>query len=365
MVDTARRFLDVEPASPLRGRSTPIGELVLDAESDDTDGQFVIRHNPASDECVLYVKNSLKPRDYIVSPRGGGRCRVHERPPIDPKCPFCPGNEHMTATEIASNGWARCFANRFPILHPLGTGRRTSQREIKAAGRMEVIVAARDHNDCIALQDPEDVLRVVELWRDRYRALLKLEATRHVTMFVNHGARAGGSLQHAHFQIVALQFVPPLVMRLVRSQARCPCVMCEAIERARDRMIFETDRVAAFAETATHSGTVWIVPKKCEPRIGDDLGDFALALHTIAKLAYTAWDDPDFNIALYSAPKHTSTSFHWYAIYVPHLVEDCSLARIQYGMPATSMLPEIAAATLKLHNSVRHSTRLQTNLLHS
>lgn len=333
------RFSDVEPASPLRGRSTPIGELVLEEESED--GQFVIRHNPASDECVLYVKNSSKPRDFAQTARGGGRCRVHERPLREEKCPFCPGNEHMTGC-ITSREWARCFENRFPILHTLGSGRRMNEREIKAAGRMEVIIAARDHNSCLALQTTEEVCLVVDLWRERYYSLLQEEATRHVTMFVNHGARAGGSLQHAHFQIVALQFVPPLVMRLVRTQAKCKCVMCEAIQRAQERMIFETENIAAFAETATHSGTVWIVPKKCQPRI-EGVEDFALALHTIAKLAYSAFDDPDFNVAVYSAPKHTTTRFHWYAIYVPHLVEDCSLARIQYGMPATSMLPEDAA----------------------
>ncbi|KAJ8601007.1 hypothetical protein CTAYLR_009340 [Chrysophaeum taylorii] len=342
-----------EPSSPILGRSTPIGfECELEYGADD-ENKFVIRHNPASDECVLYIAQNTKPRDYVRSPRGGGRCRTHERPAREPSCPFCPGNEALCAAPVAVLGepWvARCFENRYPIFHALGTGRRTREHEIRAAGHMEVIVASRRHDVCLAQQTPDEVARLVLLWRDRFSALSP--RARYVTQFINHGARAGGSLQHAHFQVVALQFVPPAVMRLVRAQSQAApgCAICDAVKRARRerRVVFDADAVA-FAETATHSGTVWITTA-CRRRIDDatdhELTAFAHALQAVAKLAYDAFDDPDFNVAIYSAPTNSTSNFHFYAVYVPHLVEDCSLARIQYGMAATSMLPEIAAKTL-------------------
>jgi len=140
------------------------------------------------------------------------------------------------------------------------------------------------------------------------------------------------------------------------SCASCP--VCDAVRRARAeaRLVFENDLVVAFAETATHSGTVWIVPLSCRQRVSDasplELRAVGAALQRVAKLAYDAFDDPDFNVAFYSAPNGLLSAFHWYAVYVPHLVEDCSLARIQYGMAATSMLPEIAAATLRAVDSL-------------
>lgn len=336
-------------------------DVYSDESDEDTDAQFVIRHNPASDECVLYIsRDSGKPTDYGDSARGGKRVRVVERPAIDARCPFCPGNEHKCAPTVAQlvapdGVWlARCIPNRFPILHKLGTGRINDDHEIRAAGRMEVLVADRRHNVCLAQQQPEFVGQLMCLWRERYSRLWRHRATRYVTMFANHGARAGGSLQHAHFQVVALQFVPPAVMRLVRAQAsHHHCSICDAIRRAmaQQRVIFKDERVVAFTETATHSGTVWLVPLRCTPTVAEaddgELQAMGAALAFVARAAYIAYDDPDFNLAFYSAPKNTASSFHWYGVYVPHLVEDCSLARIQYGMAATSVLPELAAQTLR------------------
>ena len=180
--------------------------------------RYVIRDNLVADECVLYLgapadalgATSTKPRDTgATARRGGGRAATHERPRTSASCPFCPGNERLCADAVAEvctadGAWAaRCFENRFPIFHALGSGgARPGANYARATARMEVVVAARRHDVDLAQQSADEVGRLVRLARDRARAVAGAPGCRHVRVFQNHGSRAGGSLVHAHWQVV-------------------------------------------------------------------------------------------------------------------------------------------------------------------
>ena len=80
---------------------------------------------------------------------------------------------------------------------------------------MEVIVAGRAHNESLALQTAAFAGDLVGMWQARGRAMRDADAAaagaegsaaiKHIVYFTNHGARAGGSLAHAHWQLVGLQ----------------------------------------------------------------------------------------------------------------------------------------------------------------
>uniref|UniRef100_A0A7S2MJU0 DUF4931 domain-containing protein n=1 Tax=Octactis speculum TaxID=3111310 RepID=A0A7S2MJU0_9STRA len=381
-----------------------------------------MRHNPVSDEWVLYIgprPGPGKPRDLLQPART--RPRVHERPEVDTSCAFCVGNESKCAPcletvppgcstvpvvgESNSNGssgggaWqARVFQNLFPVLHTLGTGQMlptgvAADVRVRAAGRMEVIVAGRGHNECLALQDPAFGGALVGLWQSRGRAMARTgdggkdagtgaaaaaaanpssmtssSSVRHIVYFTNHGARAGGSLQHAHWQVVGLQFIPPEMLRL-RSAAlayktshdgRC-CAQCDALQSvlssdaAASRVVYENACMVAYVAVATQGSTVWVVPKRCgadfldaPPEEVAALGD---ALHVVTAALYEAFDDPDYNVTLHSAlgggGSNSSNGFHYYLLVAPHLFADSSLGRFQYGMGCSGFLPEAAAAKLR------------------
>lgn len=317
---------------------------------------FVIRRNDLTEESVLYLaRYGDKPRDFRRSgTRGGDRCRTTERVELDASCPFCPGNEYLCESAICEVGspWiARCVPNKFPIFHEFGSGHEVS-------GKMEVIVAGRKHNACLAQLDEPEAVLVVSFWCQRYSILLNLPDTKHVAMFINHGVRAGGSLQHAHFQAVALSFVPASLAKLVRTQrTQTHCLLCREISNAQHegRVVFQNDLVCAFTVVASRSGTVWIVPRRCRSRLSsshrEEINSLGIALRQVVYMSYHAFDDPDFNVAFYNAPVEEADDdqFHYYAVYVPHLLEDCSLATLQYGFAATDMSPEIVALALRRH----------------
>lgn len=66
--------------------------------------------------------------------------RIDEIPAYSSSCPFCPGNESMTPSEVlsyinpATGKWqVRAFANKFPALTPGGSTERKAQADFSRA----------------------------------------------------------------------------------------------------------------------------------------------------------------------------------------------------------------------------------------
>jgi UDPglucose--hexose-1-phosphate uridylyltransferase len=244
-------------------------------------------------------------------------------------CPFCPGNEHETPPEIAripragNEPWRlRVFPNKYPA---------TSQHE--------VLVESPDHDAAfhdLSMRDAEDAAR---LYAERYRALR--EHSPCVTIFKNHGQRAGASLAHLHSQILGTPFVMPRVAREIDGFGRaghCPlCALPGAI-------IDETD---SFAWIAPHASAMpyqsWIVPRVHAPEMIPpiDVTELAAMLHGASRAVTGV--RPAFNwifMNFANAPRA-----HWYVEVFPRLA---SLAGFELGSGSAINIvdPEEAARTL-------------------
>lgn len=142
-----------------------------------------------------YVPDIGSRRWVIISPRrktrpdqGASRAEA-----LAKACPFCPGNEAATPTEVYrigpgekdSQGWlVRVVPNKYPI---------TDTHEV-------IIHSPDDENDVESLP-LEQVTRVLTCYRDRYRAH---DSDGQVLIFCNHGFAAGASLKHPHAQLVVI-----------------------------------------------------------------------------------------------------------------------------------------------------------------
>jgi len=120
-------------------------------------------------------------KNYAISTKNGIK--------IAQQCPFCPGNESKTPTEvdcINKNGlWlVRVFANKYPItdIH-------------------EVIVHNPDHCKKIESYDKEEILALFKMYQTRLKALKEQGVP---ILFRNYGTNAGTSLPHPHSQIIVL-----------------------------------------------------------------------------------------------------------------------------------------------------------------
>lgn len=71
------------------------------------------RQNPITREWVVIATERARRPDQFATKQ-----RPTSLPAYDSKCPFCPGNEHLTPPETfrlpGNGGWAvRCFPNKF------------------------------------------------------------------------------------------------------------------------------------------------------------------------------------------------------------------------------------------------------------
>ena len=135
----------------------------------------------------------------------------------DPACPFCPGNEGETPPEVAAvredgsaknaPGWsARCVTNKYPAI---GSGELTREGEdgffsLRGGGRHEVLIDSPRHTKGLADWGDAHAGDVLRLLQERTRALAEAPGVRCVCAFKNHGAQAGASILHSHFQILVL-----------------------------------------------------------------------------------------------------------------------------------------------------------------
>jgi UDPglucose--hexose-1-phosphate uridylyltransferase len=194
----------------------------------------VIRRHPITGDDILYAPGRAeRPNAFPLGAR-------------DPRCPFCPGHEADTPPEIArhptTDAWRyRIVPNKYP-----------------AAPGHQVIVESPDHATSFdRIAEPEAVLRasLVQLSR-------ALETSAYASLFKNHGAEAGASIDHVHSQLLPVSWLPP---RIVRERdgfmaARCP--LCALLGNDADGHLIERTRF--FARVAP-AGSIfpwqqWIMP---------------------------------------------------------------------------------------------------------
>jgi UDPglucose--hexose-1-phosphate uridylyltransferase len=286
-------------------------------------------------------------------------------------CPFCPGHEDTTPPEVLrhprdlSEPWAvRVFPNKFAALSSEATPTRNLQhlrRRIDGFGFHEVVVDGPDHSGCMALMADAHVAQILTVFKERYNALCTDQRVNHVTIFKNHGADAGASLQHPHSQIIATPVIPSQVRHRLHEALRHyddagECMFCHMVEREvedRTRVVIKSEMFVAmevFASAtpfATH-----IFPLRHMASFGEitaiEISDLALVLRTLLAKLYIGLENPDLNFTVRSGPSDYTGArhFHWYVSVIPRLTRVAGF-ELGSGMFINTVLPEAAAEFLR------------------
>ncbi|MDY6986345.1 MAG: galactose-1-phosphate uridylyltransferase [Candidatus Thermoplasmatota archaeon] len=282
-----------------------------------------LRFNPLLKEWVIYADNR------------------EERPLFPQKCPFCDLAEAPVALD-----------NRYPSLAE--DEPKVSLRGREAEGKCEVIVFSKDHNTKLSSMPINEVKKVVDLWKERYRALSKRYRT--VFIFENRGKEIGVTMDHPHGQIYAMDFYPP-VIRQERSAYRehlrkkGRCIFCDIIGQEsgeKNRIVMENDAFIAFIPYfARWSFETHIYPKE---HVSNILGVDSLKL---AETLVSVLKKIEKLGSAYILCFHQSRDdFHFHAeIYPPY----ASVGRVKYrggvetgaGTFINSLFPEESAEILR------------------
>jgi len=196
-------------------------------------------------------------------------------------CVFCAGNEDQTppATAVYRNGeilqdtdgknikdWQiRCIPNLFPALSPDADEPASSGFVVeKGYGFHEVIIENPDHESMLHLFSDDQILLLMQAYRDRVGHYQSKNGISYVSLFKNWGKKAGASLEHTHSQLIAVPLMPHsfvMEMEAIRELGSCPYCDIVLKEKDKERLIYENGHfivIAPYFSMVPYE--LWVLP---------------------------------------------------------------------------------------------------------
>jgi UDPglucose--hexose-1-phosphate uridylyltransferase len=326
-----------------------------------------LRRDPVTGRWVIISTDRQKrPNDFSLE-----RARVLGRD----HCPFCPGHEAMTPSEVLSYrqnggppngpGWdVRVVPNKFPALKVEGDLDRAGEGlfdRMNGIGAHEVIIETPHHDRTFAAMSEPEIERVLWAYRERMLDLKRDIRLKYVLVFKNHGAAAGATLEHTHSQLIALPIVPDFVREELEGAARHyavkeRCVFCDVVNQDVEdgrRVVLENADVVALAPYAPRFPfETWLLPRRHGARFEEaprhEYESLARALKAVLQRMDRVLEKPAYNFVLHTSPfaGDTKDVYHWHIELMPKLTR---VAGFEWGtgfyINPTS--PEEAAQVLR------------------
>ena len=324
-----------------------------------------LRQNLITRDWVIVATERAKRPDEFTQPNP---C-VTNTPAYRPNCPFCLGNEDISEVELYRQGdgdkWqVRSVLNKFPALTYCGEPDIKVDgiyRSMKGFGIHEVIIEHPLHNVTTALLDVKEVADILRAYRQRYAEIRQDSRLKTITIFKNHGLRAGTSLEHPHSQIAATPLVPSQIRTRIAEAMRFiddtgECLFCRTLNDEladSSRVIFESEHFVAFIPYAALSPFhTWIFGRRhtssFDEITDEEIVDLAYNLKTVLAKLYYGLNNPDYNYTIRSIPtdEQFTDYFHWYIAIVPRLSHIAGF-ELGSGMYINTVTPEASAEFLR------------------
>ncbi len=273
-----------------------------------------LRHNPITDEWVI-VSSDRRKR------------------PVQPKnkaCPLCPGGAEFDRTYDLA-----VFDNRFPSLTLSAPTVRNVEGMFKNApafGKCEVVVYTSEHDCAMSKMPIDQIEKLVYVWEDRTRELLKEEKIKYIFPFENRGKEIGATLSHPHGQIYALPFVPKRILAMIKAHEKYKkekgnCAICDIVkEELKDakRVIYESAHFVAITPYfARFPYEVHVYPKRHLSFFTDmtsrEKFDLAVVLKVVTSKYDTLFEENfPYMMAIFQSPVNPSIEdFHFHIEFYP------------------------------------------------
>jgi UDPglucose--hexose-1-phosphate uridylyltransferase len=240
-------------------------------------------------------------------------------PAYDPGCYLCPGNARSGGHRNPPYEGVFTFTNDHPPVGPEARDVHLDDglyRVGPATGLSRVLCYSPRHDLPLCRLPLEQVERLIETWREEYRALGARPEVAHVLIFENKGRETGVSNPHPHCQIYATNFVFSLVEREEAAagehRARTGgCLFCDVVEAERRdgrRVLVENERAVAFVPFfARYAYEVYVLPRTHRPSLleldADDVRDLARVLKDVLTRYDNLFQMPfPYLLAIHQAP---------------------------------------------------------------
>lgn len=330
-----------------------------------------IRRDIATDDWVVIATGrSKRPDDFADQ-----RPRPKKLAKYLKTCPLCNLKKFPQRPDIlrlpGSDDWqVHVFANLYPAFSPrpeFRTWQTGPYNALDAVGFHELL-ATRHHNQAdhaLTIKEHGLLLEALVL---RYRQLKVERSVNYIQIIKNHGAEAGGSLEHPHHQIFTVPILPNDVAKILHGAERYfqkhrqeVFAEMEKYEREHsERVVWENSHFLVFCPYASRVPfETWILPKRPNPFF-EDIGasereSLAEAMQQIFRRLYSGLNDPPYNYYIHSAPcddtgfvcnRETFRHFRWHIEILPRLSKFGGF-ELGTGLEINPALPEESAKFLR------------------
>lgn len=340
----------------------------------------MLRQDPLTGEWVIIAtERARRPETFAQKKEEENNYKLNTR---EPKCPFCPGNEHLTPPEVlyypsertktahtyahssldekagsartepaalavdySENGspWAvRVIPNKFPALERDPTikwdadffGSCSYFQSHPGYGVHEVIIETPVHNRHLGDLQEEELTLVFRSFEERIAALEEDHHLRYIQIFRNHRREAGASIEHPHCQLIGLPYIPPLLEKEYQrahhyymERGRCLlCTLLEEEEKSGARIIMANDSYVAYIPFAAPLPfSTLIVPREHSSSLEMSKQtwerDLASLVGPLLSSFAARLGDPPYNLYLHTAPLRSQSLpyYHWHLELIPKL----------------------------------------------
>ena len=263
-------------------------------------------------------------------------------------CPFCKietqkkpvliysNNKKLQIKDKIPKNWTTIvIPNLYPAFFPSESLEQRIEgnlyQRINGVGFHEILVT-RDHKKTLAYLTIKEIKEVFDAYQSRYLSLMKEKFVNYVSIFHNHGIRAGASQPHPHSQIITTPLIDVDLRRALISSGKYykkhkKCVYCEMSKwerKTKERIVFENKDFLVICPFASKSAFQMIVSPKKHSAYFERITEkekwtlaeaFKESLIRLSK----ALGDPAYNFYLHTAPCDGKNYdyYHWHWTIVP------------------------------------------------
>lgn len=168
-------------------------------------------------------------------------------------CPFCP-----ESGKVPEKFDVLKYDNDFPALSqnppvPDDVGN-DFFKVAPSYGKCEVVLYSSGHTTTVPQLSDEHVLKLVDLWCERFEAMRADEKIKYCFIFENRGDVVGVTMPHPHGQIYGYSYIPKKIMLETNSAKEYynntgSCIFCDMLKNeleAKKRIIFQNEHFTVF-----------------------------------------------------------------------------------------------------------------------
>ncbi len=295
----------------------------------------------------------------------------------DPEnCPFCKDEAYKYTTHVVVDGevkdpdkdlpkeWSvAVIPNKFPAFIPKEDLEREENGpyvRMNAVGFHEVVIT-KGHDRSIGQMSTEEVEDIFKTYRSRFLDLKDKKNVNYISIFHNHGKRAGASIDHPHSQLATTPLVDVDVKNALEKaesymKEKDSCLYCDLqeweIERNK-RVVYQNEEFLVICPYASKTAFQTIVTPKKHMSHFEQITDRQMKLLADAfregtSRLFKGLNNPPYNYYLHTAPCDGKDYkyYHWHWTIMPRT---SAFAGFEFGagMEISTIKPEVAAKHLK------------------